>query len=82
MTVVIRSATFGSGVSITKTVQTTHTMTPAELDSYGEAEYTKLEHIYGTALEDKLRAAGHMIEQLEATTPGLTNVLKSRGIVL
>lgn len=63
-----------------KTVQQTHKMTPTELDSYGEVEFAKLERVYGQTLDDKLRAAGKMFEALEVKTPGLKNLLKSKGI--
>lgn len=63
-----------------KVAQTTKHMTPAQLDAYDEAEFAKLETVYGPALDDKLRAAGRMVEALDAKQPGLKNLLKSKGI--
>lgn len=55
-------------------------MTPAQLDDYGYAEVGKLQRAYGATLDDKLRAAGRMVQELEAKQPGLNNLLKSKGI--
>jgi hypothetical protein len=60
--------------------RTTKGMTPNELEAYGYAEFAKLERAYGPALEEKLRAAGRMVQALEARRPGLNNLLKSNGI--
>lgn len=66
--------------AITKTVQATKAMTPDQLESYGLVEYEKLEKVYGEGLEEKLRAAGHMVEALDQQKPGLKNLLRSKGI--
>jgi hypothetical protein len=39
-----------------------------------------LQKVYGEGLEEKLRAAGHMVEALDKKQPGLKNLLKSKGI--
>lgn len=51
-----------------------------ELELYGNAEYEKLERMYGDTLESKLQQAGEMIDRLEAKQPGLKALLKSHGI--
>jgi hypothetical protein len=66
--------------NIEKVAQTTKGMTPEQLVSYGEGEYVKLQRVYGDTLDDKLRAAGRMVEALDAKTPGLKNLLKSKGL--
>jgi hypothetical protein len=66
--------------NIEKVAQTTKDMTPDQLESYGYAEFAKLETVYGPALDDKLRAAGRMVVALDQKTPGLKNLLKSKGI--
>ena len=55
-------------------------MTPDQLETYGENEYVKLQAAYKDTLEDKLRQAGRMVEELENKQPGLKNLLKSKGI--
>jgi hypothetical protein len=65
---------------ITRVLQTTKGMTPDQLESYGTSEFAKLERAHGPALDDKLRAAGRMVEDLERTQPGLKQLLKSHGI--
>jgi len=66
--------------AIAKTAQNTKDMTPDQLESYGMVEYEKLQKVYGEALDDKLRAAGRMVEALEAKQPGLKNLLRSKGL--
>ena len=65
---------------IAKVGQTTKGMTPNQLEAYGEAEFAKLERAYGPQLEEKLLAAGRMVQALEAKRPGLNALLKSKGI--
>jgi hypothetical protein len=55
-------------------------MNADQLESYGHAEFAKLERAYGPALDDKLRAAGRMVHELDQNTPGLKNLLRSRGL--
>jgi len=55
-------------------------MSPEQHEQYGFDEFAKLEHAYGPVLDDKLRAAGRMVEDLDQKTPGLKNVLKSKGL--
>jgi len=66
--------------TISNVAQHTKAMTPDQLESYGLVEFAKLEKAYGPALEDKLRAAGRMVEDLDAKQPGLKNLLRSKGI--
>jgi len=40
----------------------------------------KLEKAYGSKLNEKLNAAGRMVEALEKKQPGLKKLLKSKGI--
>lgn len=65
---------------IERVAQQTKAMTPNELEAYGYAEFAKLERAYGPALEQKLGAAGRMVQALEAKRPGLNNLLQSKGI--
>ena len=65
---------------IERVAQQTKHMNADELDSYGYAEFAKLERAYGETLDEKLNAAAVMIDALEKKTPGLKNLLKSRGI--
>ena len=66
--------------TISKVAQQTKAMMPDQLESYGMVEYEKLQQVYGDKLEEKLNAAGRMVVALDAKTPGLKNLLKSRGI--
>lgn len=66
--------------NIEKVAQATKHMSPDELITYGEAEYAKLQQVYGDTLEDKLNAAGRMVHELDQKTPGLKNLLKSKGL--
>ena len=75
-------ASIGTGLAdtISKVAQQTQHMNADELESYGQAQYRLLERVYKDQLEDKLRAAGRMVEQLEKKTPGLNNLLRSKGL--
>jgi len=66
--------------TIEKVAQQTKAMSPEQHEQYGFDEFAKLEHAYGPVLDDKLRAAGRMVEDLDQKTPGLKNVLKSKGL--
>jgi hypothetical protein len=66
--------------AIAKTAQLTKDMNADQLDQYGADEFVKLERAHGPALDDKLRAAGRMVEDLERKQPGLKQLLKSKGI--
>lgn len=66
--------------TIEQVTRTTKGMTPNQLEAYGQAEYAKLERVYGPALEEKLRAAGRMVQALEAKRPWLNSLLQSKGI--
>jgi hypothetical protein len=66
--------------AIAKTAQHTKDMTPDQLGHYGYAEFAKLERAYGDTLDDKLRAAGQMVEALDKKTSGLKSLLKSKGL--
>jgi hypothetical protein len=65
---------------ISRVAQHTNTMTPDQLETYGENEYVKLQATYKDTLEDKLRQAGRMVEDLDKKQPGLKNLLRSKGI--
>ena len=65
---------------IERVAKTTKGMTPAQLESYGETEFAKLERVYGPKLEEKLRDAGRMVQELEAKRPGLNAFLQSKGL--
>jgi hypothetical protein len=67
-------------VNIEKVAQHTKAMTLDQLESYWMTEYEKLERANGDSLEEKLNAAGHMVVALDQKTPGLKNLLRSRGI--
>jgi len=66
--------------AIAKTAQHTKDMTPDQLETYGTAEFAKLQKAHGAALEERLQAAGRMVEALDKKTPGLKNLLKSKGL--
>lgn len=66
--------------AIDRVAQQTKHMTADQLETYGYAEFEKLEKAHGSTLDAKLRAAGRMVEELDAKQPGLKNLLKSRGI--
>lgn len=66
--------------TIDRVAQQTHKMAAEQLDYYGQTEYAKLEKSYGPTLEEKLNAAGRMVEDLEKKHPGLKNLLKAKGI--
>ena len=65
---------------IERVAKTTKGMTPAQIESYGETEFAKLERVYGPKLEEKLRDAGRMVQELEAKRPGLNAFLQSKGL--
>ena len=65
---------------IERVAQQTKHMNADELDSYGYAEFAKLEKAYGETLDEKLRGAAVMIDALDKTQPGLKNLLRSNGI--
>jgi hypothetical protein len=66
--------------TIAKVAQQTQRMTADQLESYGYAEFEKLQRAHGPALEERLRDAGRMVHELETQNPGLKNLLNSRGI--
>ena len=66
--------------AVTKTVQETQHMTPAQLDEFGEREMTKSRGLYGDQLETKLKKTAIMLRALEQTQPGVMNLLRSNGI--
>ena len=66
--------------AIAKVAQTTKAMTPDQLESYGVAEFAKLQKAHGAALEEKLHSAALMIHDLDLKQPGLKNLLRSKGI--
>ena len=65
---------------IERVAQQTKHMNADELDSYGSAEFAKLENAYGETLDEKLRAAAVMIDALDKKQPGLKQLLQTRGI--
>jgi hypothetical protein len=66
--------------TIAKVAQQTQHMTADQLETYGYAEFEKLQKAHGPALEERLQAAARMIHDLDLKTPGLKNLLKSKGI--
>jgi hypothetical protein len=66
--------------TIDRVTEHTATMTEAQLEAYGHTEFQKLQQAYGPELEAKLNAAGRMVLELDAKTPGLKTLLKSQGI--
>jgi hypothetical protein len=66
--------------TITKVAQQTKHLSADQLESYGLLQYERLERVYGAELEDKLNAAGRMVEQLEKAKPGVKNLLRARGL--
>ena len=66
--------------TIEKVTRQTTAITPDQLEHYAYAEFAKLGKAYGLALEEKLRSAAVMIHALDQKTPGLKNLLKSKGI--
>ena len=67
---------------IAKVARQTQHLNADELESYGYSEFAKLERAYGgeDKLQEKLQAAAVMIHELDKKTPGLKNLLKSKGI--
>lgn len=66
--------------AIERVAQQTKSMSADQLENYGLVEYEKLQRAYGDKLEEKLTSAGHMVEVLEKRTPGLKNLLRSKGL--
>ena len=68
--------------AIERVAQQIKNMNADELESYGDAEFTKLERAYGgeDKLQEKLRAAAVMIDALDKNQPELKNLLRSKGI--
>ena len=75
-------ATIGNGLisTIAKFAQQTKHLSADQLESYGLLQYERLERVYGAELEDKLNAAGRMVEVLKKKQPGLKNLLRSKGL--
>jgi hypothetical protein len=57
--------------TIDRVAQQTHKMTPEKLQFYGEQQYALLERSYGPKLQEKLNAAGLMVQEIEKKQPGL-----------
>ena len=72
----------GNGLvnQIARVVEKTTGMNESQLEAYGQAEFTKLEQAYGKDLDAKLQTAARMIDELDKKTPGLKNLLKTKGI--
>jgi hypothetical protein len=72
------------GNSLVNTIEqvTRHTknMTPQQLGSWAQAEFQKLQGVYGSDLDAKLNAAGTMIDAIDRQRPGLKKMLLSQGI--
>jgi hypothetical protein len=66
--------------AIARVAETTKRMTEGELEAYGHKEFEKLQRVHGEKLEERLQAAGRMVHDLDLKTPGLKNLLKSKGI--
>jgi hypothetical protein len=66
--------------AIAKVTQHTRSMTPEQLESYGYAEFEKLQKVHGDKLEERLQQAGRMVEDLEKQQPGLKYLLRAKGI--
>jgi hypothetical protein len=66
--------------AIAKVAQQTQRMTADQLETYGYAEFAKLKKAHGAALEERLQAAGRMVEALDKKQPGLKTLLRSKGL--
>ena len=68
--------------TIAKVAKQTQDMSPDELIAFGESEYVKLLRVYGGEdnLQEKLRDAAVMIQEIERIKPGLQNLLRSKGV--
>lgn len=66
--------------TIERVAQQIQHMDANQLEQYGFDELAKLERAYGETLDEKLQAAAVMIHALDQKTPGLKNLLKSKGI--
>ena len=55
----------------------TKNMNEGRREQYGQAEYAKLQRLYGDKVEEKLSHAGRMISDLEVKHPGLKQLLRS-----
>ena len=66
--------------AITKTLTHTRAMTADQLEQYGHKEFEKLQKAHGKKLDERLRDTARMLDDLERKTPGLKQLLKSRGI--
>lgn len=66
--------------AIEKVSRQTQHMTAEQIESYALVEFQKLERIYGSKLDEKLRVAGKMVQELEKIRPGVNALLKSNGI--
>lgn len=64
---------------IERTGRATRGMTPEQRKSYGEAEYTKLERVFGETLGEKLQLAAVMIDAADKQQPGLKQLLESNA---
>jgi len=65
--------------TIDSTLRETAKMSDAELETYGQREFQKLEHVYKDKLEDRLRLGARMVAELEKIKPGLKQLLQSQG---
>jgi hypothetical protein len=66
--------------AIAKTTQQTQHMSEGDLEAYGHKEFEKLQRVHGEKLEERLGAAAAMVHALDQKSPGLKNLLKSKGI--
>jgi hypothetical protein len=64
--------------TIAKVAQQTKHLSADQLESYGLLQYERLGRVYGAELENKLNAAGRMVEELETKQQG--NLLRSKGL--
>ena len=66
--------------TIERVTAQTQKMTADQLVAYGEAEFAKLQRVYGNTLEDRLHQVALMVHDLEQKRPGLKQLLKTGGI--
>jgi len=67
--------------AVAKVAQQTQHMSADQLQSYGYAEFEKLQRAHGRTLDEKLQAVDRMVQMIEAKQPGLVRFLKSKGIM-
>ena len=65
--------------TMSKMIQHTHPLSTNEREAYKDAENAKLEQLFGDKLQNELRPAARMIDELDRKRPGLKDFVRAHG---